>query len=35
VVNKIDPDARTPLLAHNEYWENPLFVNTLWEAIRS
>jgi hypothetical protein len=28
-----DPDARTPITAHNEYWRNALMRRTLYDAI--
>jgi hypothetical protein len=33
VMNLIDPDARTPLAAHVEYWEGALFANALVRGI--
>ena len=33
VVNKRDPEAATPLLAHNEYWDGAAFVETLYDAL--
>ena len=33
VQNERDPDATTLLVAHTEYWKNPLVMETLYEAI--
>jgi hypothetical protein len=33
VVNMRDTDATTLLLAHTEYWKNPLVVKTIYDAI--
>ena len=33
VVNREDEDARTPLAAHNEHWENPMLAEVLKGAI--
>jgi hypothetical protein len=33
VKNEIDPDARTPLAAHVEYWNGRLFAGHLFRAI--
>jgi hypothetical protein len=33
VQNAIDPDATTLLIAHTEYWKNPLVIETLYDAI--
>jgi hypothetical protein len=33
VQNVTDPDATTLLIAHNEYWKNPLVVRTLYDAL--
>ncbi len=35
VDNRPDPDACTPLLAHNEYWTNKMFVQALHEGTTS
>jgi hypothetical protein len=35
VQNEVDPHSVTPLLAHNEFWTTPLFIDTLYaEATR-
>ncbi|HVP39930.1 MAG TPA: hypothetical protein VMS93_12180 [Candidatus Saccharimonadales bacterium] len=33
VENRLDPDARTPLMAHNEYWDNPCLGDILHGAV--
>jgi hypothetical protein len=33
VVNLVDPEATTPLEAHNEYWRNMLFTERLYGAV--
>ena len=33
VENEIDPNATTLLIAHTEYWENPLIFRRMYEAI--
>ena len=33
VVNLKDPEARTPLAAHVEYWNGQLFARELYRAI--
>jgi hypothetical protein len=33
VENRIDPEARTPLLAHIQYWENDALHKALYEAV--
>src|SRR5688572_2150968 len=35
VQNVTDPDATTLLIAHNEYWKNPLVVRTLYDALEA
>jgi hypothetical protein len=34
VQNKIDNDVDCPLLAHNQYWENDLFMRILYDECR-
>lgn len=33
VANRVDPEATTPLQAHNEYWENQLLTCQLYAAL--
>jgi hypothetical protein len=35
VGNVIDASTTTPLAAHVEYWNGPLFAQTLWAALVS
>jgi hypothetical protein len=35
IENRVDPEACTPLAAHNEYWRNIEFTEQLFHAVRA
>jgi hypothetical protein len=35
VQNEVDPDATTLLVAHTQYWENPLLTRTIYNALEA